>query len=47
MATHINQMLTWLKEQGTDTSITTLKRRLQIRGIREYTETEIGDALTE
>lgn len=42
-----NQVLAWLKEQGINTSITTLKRRLQIWGIRDYTEVEISDALTE
>jgi hemerythrin len=40
-------VLTWLKEQGIHTSITTLKRRLQIWGIREHTEVEISDALAE
>jgi len=46
MATH-NQVLAWLQEQGIHISITTLKRRLQIWWVHQYSRAQLSDELAE
>jgi len=42
-----NQVLIWLQEQGIYTSITTLKRRLQIWGVHQHSRVQLSDELAE
>jgi hypothetical protein len=40
-------VLVWLQEQGIYTSITTLKRRLQIWGVHQHSRVQLSDELAE